>query len=86
MAKSKHLFGTVLSLNNQPTTPIHSNRANRGRYAAVSDVCSQLLTYSLSREEKQRSYEALWPHLLHGIVNNIVDELKTLEYNEYCKL
>lgn len=35
MAKSKHLFGTVLSLNNQPTTPIHSNR--------VSTCCLLLL-------------------------------------------
>lgn len=86
LATSKHLFGTVLSLNEQQTTPIHPTRANKGRQAAVTDVCSHLLSYALTREEKQRSFQALWPHLLHSIVNNVVDELKTLEYNEYCKL
>lgn len=61
-------------------------QANKGRQAAVTDVCSQLLTYALSHEEKQRSFEALWPQLLHGIINNIVGELSTIECNEYYKL
>lgn len=49
-------------------------------------MCNQLLTYALSREEKQRSFEALWPQLLKETVNTIVGELSTLEYDEYRKL
>ena len=49
-------------------------------------MCNQLLTRTLSQEEKQRSFEVLWPELLQSVVNNIVSELNICESKEYSKL
>ena len=52
----------------------------------MREVCNKLLTRTLSQEEKQRSFEVLWPELLHSLVNNIVSELDICESKEYSKL
>ena len=52
----------------------------------MREACNQLLTRTLSQEEKQRSFEVLWPELLYSVVNNIVSELNISESKEYSKL
>ncbi|XP_065911505.1 leucine-rich repeat-containing protein 49-like isoform X2 [Dysidea avara] len=85
-ATSKQLFEPLVSLSNQYTSPAQQDKAHKGRQTAVREVCNQLLTRTLFQEEKQRSFEVLWPELLHSVVNNIVSELNICESKEYRKL